>query len=80
MNAVCTHICKSCYAKVVCAIHALQERADAIVLDSTKCIGCGCCLTACSTFGHSMIRHKNIRPERIKPLPGTPTPPFPRGQ
>lgn len=77
MNAVCTHICKSCYAKVVCAIHALSERTDSILLDPDRCIGCGCCMTACKAFGHSMIRHKNLKPEKVKPLPGAPSPPFP---
>ncbi len=77
MNAICTHICKSCYAKAVCAIHAISERPDAVLLDSKRCIGCGCCMTACKTFGHSMVKHKSVRPERLKPLPGAPTPPWP---
>ncbi|MGQ9859629.1 MAG: hypothetical protein ACUVS3_13220 [Thermodesulfobacteriota bacterium] len=77
MNVICTHVCKSCYAKVVCAIHAVVERPDAVLLDANRCIGCGCCMTACRSFGHSMIRYKSLRTERIKPLPGAPAPPWP---
>ena len=77
MNAICTHICKACYAMTVCAVHAIGERTDAVVLDPKKCIGCGCCMTACKTFGHSMIKHKTVKAERVRPLPGAPTSPWP---
>ncbi len=80
MNAICTHVCKSCYAKAVCAIQAISERPDAVLLDPKRCIGCGSCMTACKSFGYSMVRHKSVRPERLRPLPGAPTPPWPGEQ
>jgi len=77
LSVICQHYCKDCYALNVCAIHAiLEQEMDSILLDTTKCIGCGCCRTACVTFGASMIKPKMIKAEKVRPLPSAPSSPF----
>jgi Fe-S-cluster-containing hydrogenase component 2 len=79
MNAICPHVCKACYAMTVCAVHAIGERPDAILLNPELCIGCGCCKTACETFGGAMIKHRAVSAERVKPLPAAPGSPWTGG-
>ena len=50
INSICKHNCKSCYAKPVCAVNAILDQQGSIYVDTEKCIGCGCCRTACLTF------------------------------
>ena len=50
INSICKHNCPSCYAKPVCALSAILDQQGSIYVDTEKCIGCGCCRTACITF------------------------------
>ncbi|MBZ4660637.1 MAG: hypothetical protein JG766_2560 [Desulfacinum sp.] len=55
---ICAHLCKSCYAQHVCAVHAITELNGAMVLDTEKCIGCGSCNRACVAFGFKVLQNK----------------------
>ena len=50
INSICKHNCPSCYAKPVCQVRATLDQQGSIYVDTEKCIGCGCCRTACITF------------------------------
>jgi len=50
LNAICKHNCKSCYALPTCAVRAIKDEQGSIYVQTEKCIGCGCCRTACITF------------------------------
>ena len=49
-KTVCSHNCASCFAVPVCAVGAMSERSDAVVVDTERCISCGACRTACLAF------------------------------
>lgn len=51
LNVICRHNCKACFAESVCAVHAIVDQQGSIYVETEKCIGCGCCRTACITFG-----------------------------
>ena len=50
MKTVCSHNCASCFAVLVCAVNAMIDQREAILVDTEKCIGCGACRTACLAF------------------------------
>lgn len=56
---ICAHLCKSCYAMGVCAVHAISELNGSILVDTEKCIGCGSCKTACVAFGYKALQNKS---------------------
>ncbi|MDD3580479.1 MAG: hypothetical protein PHW74_05615 [Desulfobacca sp.] len=58
LNVICSHNCKDCYALRVCAVHAISDQQGCIYVDTEKCIGCGCCKTACVTFGYKALEDK----------------------
>jgi len=58
LNIICKHACKDCYALNVCALQAIKEQEGAIYIDTENCIGCGCCKTACVTFGYKALEDK----------------------
>ncbi|MBW2003571.1 MAG: hypothetical protein JRF06_04010 [Deltaproteobacteria bacterium] len=58
LNIICKHACKDCYARRVCALQAIEEQEGAIYIDTENCIGCGCCKTACVTFGYKALEDK----------------------
>jgi Fe-S-cluster-containing dehydrogenase component len=61
LNIICKHNCKACYALSVCAVNAIIDQDGAIYIDTDKCIGCGCCRTACVTFGYDQaLREKTV--------------------
>ena len=75
-SVICQHYCKDCYASNICALDAIVEQGDTMLLDTTRCIGCGACRTACVAFGSSIIKPKMIKPPRVKPLPRPPGSPW----
>jgi Fe-S-cluster-containing dehydrogenase component len=58
LNIICKHACKDCYALNVCALQAIEEQEGAIYIDTERCIGCGCCKTACVAFGYKALEDK----------------------
>jgi len=58
LNIICKHACKDCYALNVCALQAIEEQEGSIYIDTENCIGCGCCKTACVTFGYKALEDK----------------------
>lgn len=60
LNVICKHNCKSCYAEPVCAVHAIVDQQGSIYVETEKCIGCGCCKTACITFGLEALKDKTV--------------------
>jgi Fe-S-cluster-containing hydrogenase component 2 len=60
LNIICKHSCKDCYALRVCAVHAIEEEEGSIYVDTDNCIGCGCCKTACLTFGYKALEDKTL--------------------
>ncbi|MBM4283632.1 MAG: hypothetical protein FJ128_00065 [Deltaproteobacteria bacterium] len=60
LNVICPHNCKDCYALHVCAVRAISEREGAIYVDTGLCIGCGCCKTACISFGLKALEDKTV--------------------
>jgi Fe-S-cluster-containing dehydrogenase component len=58
LNIICKHACKDCYALRVCALQAIEKQGGAIYIDTENCIGCGCCKTACVTFGYKALEDK----------------------
>jgi len=50
LNSICKHNCKSCFALPVCAVTAIKDQQGSIFVETTECIGCGCCRTVCMTF------------------------------
>ena len=58
LNIICKHACKDCYALRVCPLQAIEEQEGAIYIDTENCIGCGCCKTACVTFGYKALEDK----------------------
>ncbi|MCE5335355.1 MAG: hypothetical protein LLG06_12300 [Desulfobacteraceae bacterium] len=60
-NAICPHSCKDCFAMRTCAVGAISEVREGIVIDASQCIGCGCCKTACSAFGYKALQHKSMK-------------------
>lgn len=56
---VCAHLCKSCFAAHVCAVHAITEINGTVLINSEKCIGCGSCKTACVAFGFKALQNKS---------------------
>jgi Fe-S-cluster-containing hydrogenase component 2 len=51
LNVICKHNCKDCYALRICALGAIIDQQGSIYVETDKCIGCGCCRTACVHFG-----------------------------
>ncbi|UCD86895.1 MAG: hypothetical protein JSV01_03745 [Desulfobacterales bacterium] len=61
LNIICKHNCKSCYAEPVCAVDAIVDQQGSIYVETEKCIGCGCCRTACVTFGYDQaLKDKTV--------------------
>lgn len=58
INIICRHDCKDCYALRVCPVDAIEEQKGLVSVDTDKCIGCGCCKTACVTFGYRALEDK----------------------
>ncbi|MFP3868814.1 MAG: hypothetical protein ACLFUU_11750 [Desulfobacteraceae bacterium] len=58
INVICSHNCKDCFAMRVCAVRAITAEHGAIYVNTEKCIGCGCCKTACIAFGHKTLEDK----------------------
>ena len=61
INSICKHNCASCYAKPVCAVSAILDQQGSIYVDTEKCIGCGCCRSACITFRNDQaLKEKTV--------------------
>jgi Fe-S-cluster-containing hydrogenase component 2 len=61
LNVVCPHNCKDCYALSVCALRAIHDEPGSVILDTKKCINCGCCATACETFGYKVLKQWKVK-------------------
>jgi Fe-S-cluster-containing hydrogenase component 2 len=61
VNVICPHNCKDCYAMRTCAVQAIIDQQGAIYIETEKCIGCGCCKTACVTFGYKALEDKTTK-------------------
>jgi Fe-S-cluster-containing hydrogenase component 2 len=61
LNVICPHNCKDCFALRVCAVHAVKDQQGSIYVQTDECIGCGCCKTACLTFGYRALEDKTTQ-------------------
>jgi Fe-S-cluster-containing dehydrogenase component len=53
INSICKHNCASCFA--------ILDQQGSIYVDTEKCIGCGCCRTACITFSNDeALKEKTV--------------------
>ncbi len=61
MNAICKSNCASCFAEPVCAVRAIVTEQGSVYVETEKCIGCGCCRTACISFGYDQaLKEKTV--------------------
>jgi Fe-S-cluster-containing hydrogenase component 2 len=61
LNAICKKNCASCFAEPVCAVQAIITQQGSVYVQTEKCIGCGCCRTACITFGYdNALKDKTV--------------------
>ena len=61
VNVICPHNCKDCYAMRTCAVGAITDKQGSIYVDTAHCIGCGCCKSACVTFGYKALQDKTAK-------------------
>jgi NAD-dependent dihydropyrimidine dehydrogenase PreA subunit len=64
-SALCS-ACWDCLER--CQMDALSENGDGVVLNSDRCIGCGLCVTSCTTGALTLKRKSD---SKIMPIPGT---------
>ena len=63
LKTVCSHNCASCFAVPLCAVNAMIDRRDSIVVDTEKCISCGSCRTGCLAFStdQGLLKQGQVR-------------------
>jgi Fe-S-cluster-containing hydrogenase component 2 len=61
LNIICKSNCKVCFAEPVCAVDAIIDQQGSIYVETDKCIGCGCCRTACVAFSYDhALKEKTV--------------------